>query len=98
MLTINDNIYRQLAQLVLEAIGNNDYFNGTIEYDTDEFYSTLYVTLIIYREPLDDPTDMTHNATRIRDIVPIWWEYKVIQANGPVMNDFSWREFRDYLL
>ena len=98
MLTVNENTYRQLARLLLEAIGTGGYFNGRVEYDTEEFYSTLHATLIVYREPLGDPADPTHSATRIRDIVPVWWEYEVTQECGPVLNDFSWHEFRDYLL
>lgn len=40
MIEINETIYKQIAALLLAEIGEKDYFNGTIEYDTDEF---LYV-------------------------------------------------------
>ena len=47
MIEINETIYKQIAALLLAEIGEKDYFNGTIEYDTEEFYSSLTCTLII---------------------------------------------------
>ena len=98
MININESIYQALAQQLLKEIGSGNYFNGRIEYDTEEFYATLRTTLIVYREPLDDPADTSRSATRITEIVPVWWEFDTVQAVGSVPNDFSWREFREYLL
>ena len=51
MITITKQIYEEIAELLLEKIREKDFFNGTVEYDTDEFYSSLTCTLIICRAP-----------------------------------------------
>lgn len=91
MLTINEEIYTNVAECLLSAIGNDFFFNGTIEYDSDELYSTLRCTLIIYRESVED---CAGDFTRIKDIVPVWWEFSTVQQCGTVDNDFSWRELK----
>lgn len=87
MITVTDSIYRALAVRLIEQIGSSDFFNGSVEHDTDEFGSRLTATLIIYRG----------RDGAITDIVPVWWEYHLEQCRGEAMTDFSWREFREYL-
>ena len=50
MITINDRMYEKIADLLLRRIEETHFFNGTIEYDTDEFYSSLVCTLIVCRD------------------------------------------------
>ena len=45
MITITKQIYEEIAELLLEKIREKDFFNGTVEYDTDEFYSPGVVEL-----------------------------------------------------
>ncbi|MCL2560739.1 MAG: hypothetical protein FWE10_00235 [Rikenellaceae bacterium] len=94
----NDNDYRNIADRLLEAIGDSEFFNGTVEYETPEYDAQLRVTLIIYREPLFDPADPVHRAERISAIVPVWWEYRLYDHFGEQPNDFSWREFKKHLI
>ena len=47
MIEINEKMYDEIASLLLNEIGDADYFNGTVEYDTEEFYSSLICSLII---------------------------------------------------
>lgn len=89
--------YKNLAQLLVERIGDRHYFNGTVECEWKNASGLLKATLIIYREPLLDPADSTGAATRITDIVPVWWEFETYGEESPVPGDFSWGEFRPYL-
>lgn len=94
MIEISDELYRLLAQRLLEQLSQTTYFNGSIEVDTDEIYTTLRVSVIVYRRAYEEPTGVIEKIT---DIVPVWWEYITTDAHGEQANDFSWREFMEYL-
>lgn len=87
MVTVNDNIYRGIADSLLARIGDENFFNGTVEYDTDEFYSALKCTLIICR----------NEDGEILSVLPVWWEYTMNFEDGEHWNDFSWQEFDRFL-
>ena len=95
---MNESSYKNLAQLLVARIGDRHYFNGTVECEWENGSGLLKTTLIIYREPLLDPTDRTGTATRIKDIVPVWWEFETFDEDSPANDDFNWSEFRPYLL
>lgn len=88
MITITEQIYEEIANLLLQRIEENNFFNGSVEYDTDEFYSTLTCTLIICRDAEND---------RIISILPVWWEYNIALYDGEKPCDFDWNEFNRYL-
>lgn len=96
--SMNETIYTRFAERLLAEIGDGCYFNDSIEMDVEELHCLLRATLIVYREPRRDPDDPAQSRTTITDIVPVWWEFHTTQADGPVPNDFSWRELREYLL
>lgn len=54
MISINPEIYQTFASLLLDAVDNKEFFNGTVDLDTEEFYSTLTCTLLIYPNPNPD--------------------------------------------
>lgn len=88
MIAINETTYSKLAKLLLERIEDENFFNGTVEYDTDEFYSALKCTLIICRNEDD----------KIMSVLPVWWEYVMNLEDGEQWNDFSWRDFDKHLI
>ena len=88
MITITKQIYEEIAELLLEKIREKDFFNGTVEYDTDEFYSSLTCTLIICRAP----------ETRIiLSVLPVWWNYDIALIDGEQQSDFSWNTLNRFL-
>ena len=89
MIEINEKMYEEIASLLLNEIGDADYFNGTVEYDTEEFYSSLICSLIICRDP---------ESLAILSILPVWWEYYIALIDGEQLNDFSWMELDRYLI
>ncbi len=95
MIEISTPAYCTIAARLRQAIGQSDYFNGTIEYETEEFYSTLTLTAIIYRR-----TEIMPEGPRrpISDIVPIWWEFTTVQECGNVLNCFSFSELKPFLI
>lgn len=94
MIEISDGLYRLLAQRLMEQLSQTTYFNGSIEVDTDELYTTLRATLIVYRRAYEEPTGMIEKIT---DIVPVWWEYVTTDVHGEQTNDFSWCEFIEHM-
>lgn len=96
VIEITEDIYHDIAVSLLDAIGDGYYYNGKIENDCDEFYSTLTATLIVYREK---STDADGRADYIRDIVPVWWEFStVVPQKGEALNDFCFRDLKDAAL
>lgn len=94
MVSITPEIYREVASGLMRSIEASDFFNGTIEHDTQEYYSSLTCTLIISRER-NKRIDGT--GERITDIIPVWWEFSIYFPDGEALNDFSWSELREYL-
>ncbi len=88
MIEISEKMYEEIAALLLAEIGDKDYFNGTVEYDTEEFYSSLTCSLIVCREP---------ESLGILSILPVWWDYDIALCDGVQLNDFSWLELDRYL-
>lgn len=81
MTTITDQIYEEIADLLLKRIEETDFFNGSIEYDTDEFYSSLVCTLIVCRSADDG---------RLLTLLPVWWEFHLNDPEGEQETDFDW--------
>lgn len=97
MIEITDNHYRAVAKRLLETIGKADFFNGTVVVNGADYQAQLRATLLIYHTPRRDPADLSHATTDITDIVPVWWEHHMQTADGEVLNDFCWLEFKKYL-
>ncbi len=95
MIEITSEIYRAIAGRLKEEVGHADYFNGTVEFETEEFYSALTLTAIVYRRTETIP----EGARRpVADIVPVWWEFSTVQECGEVLNDFSFSELKQYII
>lgn len=100
MVSFNESMYKNLAQMLISAIGNGEFFNGSVEMDFEDFHSTLKTTLIIYREKeCPDRSEVSSGPSdgRITDVIPVWWELSTTSVSGIINNDFSWRELRKYL-
>lgn len=143
MIEITSEIYSAVAARLTDAIEASDFFNGTIEFETDEFYSVLTLTAIVRRrsETLPEHSDPSgspgpsrasglsglsglsgsggysattrasgsswscgsfghpcHSRRPIADVVPVWWEFSTVQADGEVLNDFSFSLLRPLLI
>lgn len=83
--------YTEVWQTLSKAIGERDYFSGSVTCHHQGFSSHLTTTLIIYR-------DRTHPEHPISDVVPIWWEMTTTNSEGEErLNDFSLAVLREKL-
>lgn len=87
MFSITDQVYQKVAGRLMDEIGSLDYFNGTVECQTDEYHSTLVATLIVYR-----------NNSLIDDIIPVWWEFHTAGEECEKPNDFSFSTLKEFVL
>lgn len=51
MISIDDQTYQAIAAQLRDELTGKEFFNGQLEYDTEEFYSTLTCTLILRNDP-----------------------------------------------
>lgn len=94
MIEIEEKDYVRIAELLKNEIDDSDFFNGTIEHDTERFYSTLTATAIVYRKTVSMPEG---RFSRIEDAVPVWWNFTT-SADGQLQpNDFSFETLRDFI-
>lgn len=93
MAVLNDCTYKNLARILTRAIGDVEFFNGTVSHHGDGYAVNLRTTLIIYRckVPGGDRTGS------IIDIRPVWCECEVLRRGRVVANEFSWSEFTRFL-
>lgn len=95
MISITPQTYSALAEKLTEIlIETPDFFNGRIEFDTNEFYSTLTCTLVIYGHSRHNK----YPGLRAHKVVPVWWEFSIYADGKEELNDFSWKEFNEYLI
>jgi hypothetical protein len=95
MIEITNETYRDVAAGLTESISDSDFFNGTIEFDFDEFYAALTITAILHRRNETYPEGLQRVTV---DIIPVWWEFSTVQEQGEVLNDFSFSELKKYIL
>lgn len=95
MIEISNDIYDAVAQRLRQQFDGSVYFNGCVEFDTEQFRASLKLTAIIYRTTESMPEG---RFLRIADIVPVWWEFSTVRECGPVLNDFSFAELKNYII
>ena len=94
MLNITSEIYRTVANRLREAVGEAEFFSGTIAVAADVDY-TLRATLLIYRRTVSDESG---SWRAIDHVVPVWWEFHSVTDKGEVLNDFDFAEFERELI
>ncbi len=94
MYSVSSELYEQVAAALTEAIGTRSYFSGSVVASTDDAEWRLTASVIVYRERVSLPEG---DADAIVDLVPVWWEFHTVAAEGEVLNDFSFARLRRML-
>ena len=88
--SISTQLYEQVADALLEAIGDRCYFSGAVEFTSEEgVVCRLVTSCVIYRTPSEMPEG---EGSRVCSVIPVWWEFHTACAAGVLDNDFSFRE------
>jgi len=92
--SVTTPLYREMAELLREAIGDETYFSGSVMHLWGDIECRLTVSLILYRQTVRMPEG---EARPIVDAVPVWWEFHTSEGGEEFPNDFSFAELRPCL-
>lgn len=87
-------LYDEIRTRLTEAVGDENYFSGTLAFPFGDIFCRLRTSVIVYRrtERLPEGTFPV-----IDDLVPVWWEFHTESDDaGEVLNDFSFDELRRF--
>lgn len=88
--TISTQLYREVADALLVAIGDRHYFSGAVELTSAEgVVCRLVTSCVVYRRRIEMPEG---EGSCIRSVIPVWWEFHTSSPAGVLDNDFSFRE------
>lgn len=94
MFSVTTDLYRRLAAELLDRFADQTYYSGSVTLDEGETACRLTGSYLIYRTSDCFPEG---SGSRIADVVPVWWEFHTVGAEGETDNDFSFRELRPLL-
>lgn len=87
-------LYDEIRARLTDAIGDTDYFSGTLAFEFGQISCRLRTSLIVYRRTEQLPEGTCRPIT---DLVPVWWEFFTESDEGELLNDFSFDEVRRLL-
>lgn len=88
--SVSTQLYREVAEQLLVAIADRCYFSGSVEVTSEDGVACRLVTsCVVYRTPSEMPEG---EGSRIRSVVPVWWEFHTACPAGVLDNDFSFRD------
>lgn len=89
MYSISNQMYHDLADRLIAAIGKRKFFSGSVAIVAGDVECRLICTLIIERYRGADPTRRVGEIVAIR---PVWWECQTTISEETLLNDFSLSE------
>lgn len=95
MYIVSTRLYEEIAARLLVAIGRDGYFSGSVAFAFEETDCKLTASLVICRRTEELPEG---RVERISDVVPVWWEFSTVCEGTEVLNDFSFRDLKEFLL
>ncbi|MFI3302809.1 MAG: hypothetical protein SNH35_08790 [Rikenellaceae bacterium] len=99
MYLVTSAIYEDMANLLLEEIGDTSYFSGFVESafidDLGQNVECRFVaSLVVYRRDHSAPDGDTE---LISNIVPVWSEFHTFVEMEEKINDFDFEELKSYI-
>lgn len=97
MYQISSTLYREVLDCLVGQIDNREYFSGSLELDFDDIRCRMTLSAVIY---CSYDFNAEQSVRTISDIIPVWWEFHTLKANGngeEILNDFSFNELRTYI-
>lgn len=94
MYIVLPELYRHLAEELVDRIDRCGYFSGRVELEDEHLSCCLVVSTINY---FDERQRIEGSMLQLSDVVPVWWEFHTCIDNEEVINDFSFNELRRYI-
>lgn len=100
MIHIPNEVYKALADELLEVIGEKSYVSRLcipVESDDGSVLYELGISACIYRHKVSYPEG---KVEQIYDVVPIWWELRTFVGDDrdEEINDAEFRRLKEYLV
>lgn len=89
MYCVLPELYLETAARLSDAIGDGNYFSGSVEFLFGDVACRLTASVIVYRSRISLPEGDRRPVT---DLVPVWWEFHTIGDDGEMLNDFGFSE------
>ena len=93
MFCVTPEIYGRVAEIIADRLGRTDYLSEDFEFEADGVLCRLLFSAVVYRKRLYVPEG---EFDVLSDLVPVWWEFHTFDAEGEMLNDFSFNELRQY--
>ena len=93
MYNVSSALYNEVTERLIERIGRNGYFSGSLEFESGGVECRLVLSAVVYRRRESMPEG---EREVISDMVPVWWEFRTSTDEGETINDFSFGELRKY--
>lgn len=93
MFCVTPEIYGRVAEIIVDRLGQTDYLSENFEFEADGVLCRLLFSAVVYRKRLYVPEG---EFDVLSDLVPVWWEFHTFDAEGEMLNDFSFKELRQY--
>ena len=84
--SISSDLYDEVKQRLIEAIGDRPYFSGGLSLVWEEVECRLVVSCFVHRQTVEMPEG---RGTTVCDLVPVWWEFHTWEGLDERLNDFS---------
>lgn len=94
MYEITSSIYLEIAERLVAAIGDKEFYSGAVVCYDGDVCCRLVSTLVVYRRK----QQLGDSARPIINIVPVWWEMQTVMGAESIDNDFSFSELRDTIV
>lgn len=91
---ISEALYQETRERLVDAVGHENYFSGTIAFPFGGVECRLTIAVIAYRRDTSYPEG---DEEEIRDLVPVWWEFHTMKDGEELPNNFLFSELRKYL-
>lgn len=91
---VPSDLYVEIASRLVEAIGAENYFSGSLLFACGDVECRLTASVIVYRRTERFPEGP---CEVIFDLVPVWWEFHTCRDGAELLNDFSFSTLRAYL-
>ena len=81
MFQVSSELYDEIAIRLREAFGGGGFYSGSVECAVGETLCRLTASLVLYRSDDRWPEGCRR---RLTDVVPVWWEFHTVTADGEV--------------
>ncbi len=95
MIILDNFHYQKIAALLEEAIGEDGYYSGSIDYTYENLDCRLTISVLVYREDYTFGCEgYPFSMSCIVNLSPIWWDFVAFGECENEENDFDFEQLK----